>query len=277
MSIVAIAPWAYVGFDNSPQVAEEFNFPAKKAFGLIIMALIVAALLYALMILSTAMASPWQGLVEAGHLWGTGYAIQNLLGSVGTSILVIAVLMGIFTGLNGFIVSTSRLLFAMSRAKFIPGVFGKVHPKYNTPHISVVFTVVISMFTPWFGREALTWIVDMSSIGVTIAYFYTCYTAFSMFTWGDSNITETKLIVAPMKKFLASLGMLSSGVFLVLLLIPGSPAFLRIESRIALVAWIIIGVIFYLIKRKELISVPKETLDYLILGEEGVRFINNKK
>lgn len=31
VSIVAIAPWAYVGFDNVPQTAEEFNFPAKKS------------------------------------------------------------------------------------------------------------------------------------------------------------------------------------------------------------------------------------------------------
>src|SRR5699024_4667349 len=30
--IVAIAPWAFVGFDSVPQAAEEFNFPPKKAF-----------------------------------------------------------------------------------------------------------------------------------------------------------------------------------------------------------------------------------------------------
>src|SRR5690625_5249781 len=36
ISIVAIAPWAFVGFDAVPQAAEEFDFPAKKAFALII-------------------------------------------------------------------------------------------------------------------------------------------------------------------------------------------------------------------------------------------------
>jgi amino acid transporter len=25
--MVAVAPWAYIGFDNIPQTAEEFNFP----------------------------------------------------------------------------------------------------------------------------------------------------------------------------------------------------------------------------------------------------------
>src|SRR5690625_742671 len=219
LSIVAIAPWAYVGFDNIPQVAEEFDFLAKKAFGLIIGALAFAGLLYVLMILSTAMASPWESLVAAGHLWGTGFAIQELLGVAGIAILIIALIMGIFTGLNGFIISTSRLLFAMSRAKFIPESFGKTHPKYKTPHISIVVTVIVSMVAPWFGREALTWIVDMSSIGVTIAYFYTCYTAFSMFAWKESNALERKLIVGPVKKALAGLGMIASLAFIDLYLI----------------------------------------------------------
>src|SRR5699024_12089871 len=54
LSIVAIAPWAFVGFDNIPQAAEEFNFSSKKAFTLIIFSILVAALLYALMITATA-------------------------------------------------------------------------------------------------------------------------------------------------------------------------------------------------------------------------------
>nr|WP_289037973.1 amino acid permease [uncultured Allobacillus sp.] len=112
---------------------------------------------------------------------------QDTLGIVGPSILVIALTMGIFTGLNGFTISPSRLLFAMSRAKIIPSQFSKLHPKYNTPHFSIIFTVVIAMIAPWFGREALLWVVDMSSIGVTIAYFYTCYTAFYLYKWSDKN------------------------------------------------------------------------------------------
>lgn len=31
ITIVAITPWAYVGFNNIPQAAEEFNFPPKKS------------------------------------------------------------------------------------------------------------------------------------------------------------------------------------------------------------------------------------------------------
>lgn len=129
ISIVAIAPWAYVGFDTVPQAAEEFNFPVRKAFMLIIYSLIFAAGLYILMVLATAMAAPWEEIASQGHIWGTGYVIENLLGPLGLLILVIALSMGILTGLNGFILAGSRLLFAMARAKILPEQFSKLHPK----------------------------------------------------------------------------------------------------------------------------------------------------
>lgn len=271
IAIVAIAPWAYVGFDNVPQLAEEFNFSPKKAFNLIIGALFFAVLLYMLMILATSMAYPWQDLVSENLLWGTGTVVQDLLGSFGMVILVIALTMGIFTGLNGFIASSSRLLFAMSRAKIIPEAFSKVHPKHDTPYVSIIFTVAISMLAPWFGRQALVWVVDMSSIGVTIAYFYTCYTAYKLFKWNmSSDFNPAINEVSPVKKAFAGLGVIVSIVFLSLLLIPGSPAFLGIQSRIALAVWIVLGIGFYLVKRKELNAIPESELNYLILGDKEI-------
>ncbi len=272
ISIVAIAPWAYVGFDNIPQTAEEFDFSSNKAFKLIVFAILAAAILYSLMIIATAMVRPWESVVADNYIWGTGQVIQDLLGTAGLIVLVVALTMGIFTGLNGFIISSSRLLFAMSRAKIIPQSFSKLHPKYKTPYWGIIFTVIIAMVSPWFGREALLWVVDMSSIGVTIAYFYTCYAAFSLFRMNmGTNFDEKKHIISPGKKVIAILGMIASITFLVLLLFPGSPAFLGIESRIALGAWVLLGLLFYLIKRKDLNKISKEELNYLILGNKEVK------
>lgn len=271
ISIVAIAPWAFVGFDNIPQAAEEFNFSSKKAFMLIILAIFFAAVLYSMMIISTAMIAPWQDTVAESHVWGTGAAIKELLGTFGLVILVVALSMGIFTGLNGFVISSSRLLFAMSRAKILPEAFSKLHPKYKTPYVGIIFISVLAMFAPWFGRSALMWVVDMSSIGVSIAYFYTCYTAFTLFKWSkDKNFDIAKHTVSPFKKIISGIGGLVSLIFIGLLLVPGSPAFLGMESIIALVAWIVLGFIFYLAKRKEFNKIPKKELNYLILGNEEI-------
>lgn len=269
ISIIAIAPWAYVGFDNVPQAAEEFNFSPKKAFGLIIFAIAAAAVLYSLMIIATAMTGPWETLVAQNHVWGTGEAVKDTLGTSGLVILMVALSMGIFTGLNGFIISASRLIFAMSRAKILPAAFSKLHTKHKTPTLGIIFTVVIAMLAPWFGREALLWVVDMSSIGVTIAYFYACYAAFALFKKGNKLGANTGEVEgSSFKKTMAILGMIASLSFLVLLLFPGSPAFLGPESRIALAAWIVLGIVFYFIKQKDFNSIPKEEMDYLILDKK---------
>lgn len=125
--IVAIAPWAYVGFDNIPQTAEEFNFSPNKTFKLIVYSLLAAALTYVIMILYTG----WLGTNNAnfnGNLWLTGAETQTAFGYIGLGILAIAIIMGIFTGLNGFLMSSSRLLFSMGRAGIMPKAFSKLHP-----------------------------------------------------------------------------------------------------------------------------------------------------
>ncbi|WP_227937695.1 APC family permease [Alkalihalobacillus deserti] len=272
IAIVAIAPWAYVGFDNIPQAAEEFNFSPEKAFKLIVLSIIVAALLYSLMIAVTALSTPWQKLVSGQPIWGTGDVVSDTLGSIGVTILAIALCMGVFTGLNGFYVSASRVLFAMGRAQILPKTFSELHPKYETPHVGVIFTCACCLVAPWFGREVLLWIVDMSAIGVTIAYSYTCIVAYKFFKWSDahSGIREEDHLngtVSPIKKSFALLGAICGMTFLGLLLIPQSPAFLGKPSLIALLVWLLIGVIFYLYKGNVFRKIPEEELDYYILGE----------
>ncbi len=252
LSIVAISPWAFVGFDNIPQSAEEFDFPPNKTYKLIAFSLIAAALTYIVMTLVTS----WIFDDEADGIWVTGSVIQNSMGVIGLLILSLAISFGIFTGLNGFLMSTSRLMFALGRAKFIPTVFSRLHPKYQTPYISVLFVTIICLLAPWLGRTALVWIVDMSATGVSIAYLTTCLVAFKVFK-GRRLYRLISLVGA----------MFASG-FLVLLLYPGSPASLTTPSYIALGVWGLIGMIFFAIRFKDLKNVTNEELDYLILNKQ---------
>lgn len=273
LAIVAIAPWAYVGFDNVPQAAEEFNFSPQKAFGLIVFAIVVAALLYTTMIFATALAAPWQETLASQPTWGTANAVSGLFGSLGILVLFIALCMGIFTGLNGFYVSSSRLLFAMGRAEILPKVFGKLHSRYHTPYAGIILACSVCLIAPWFGREALLWVVDMSAVGVTIAYFYTCFVAYRMFRWSSadsSGIHSSYMqgVVSPVKKVLSLLGALCGLAFLALLLLPFSPAALGAPSWIALIVWVLLGAVFYLSRAPQMRQMSKSRLDYLILGKE---------
>lgn len=267
-AIVAIAPWAFIGFDNVPQAAEEFDFPPAKAMRLIVLALLAAALLYCAMIAAVAFAAPWESLVNGESAWGTADALTAVMGGVGMLLLAIGITMGVSTGLNGFYVSASRILLAMGRAQMVPAVFARLHPKYKTPHYGVLFVGAVCLVSPWFGRAALTWVVDMSAVGVTVAYLYTCLCAFRLFRTTNSKLGQSELgdVNSTSKKVLSLLGALTSLTFMALLLIPGSPGALGKESLLALLVWTLLGVAFFLMRRKHNKTLSDEQVDMLVLG-----------
>lgn len=277
LAIVAIAPWAYVGFDNVPQAAEEFDFPASRAFGLIIMAISVAAMLYAAMVIATAWATPWTALVEGRPIWGTADAMAGLFGGLGVLMLALAVTMGVCTGLNGFYVAASRLLFAMGRSQFLPRAFGKLHTRYGTPHLGIAFTAALCLIAPWFGREVLLWIVDMSAVGVTIAYTYTCLAAFKFFGKAPEEFADDGRYAggSTVKRGLSLLGALIGISFLGLLLVPASPASLGSQSATALAVWSVLGLAFYLTRMRHNDSIPEDEMKYLIFGDESQREVTS--
>ncbi len=75
-----------------------------------------------------------------GQLWLTSAVTQTAFGYIGLGVLAIAIMMGIFTGLNGFLMSSSRLLFSMGRSGIMPTMFSKLHSKYKTPYVAIILS-----------------------------------------------------------------------------------------------------------------------------------------
>ncbi len=270
--ILAIAPWAYVGFDNVPQAAEEFDFSPRKATVLIVLSLFTSFLIYAIMIGLTAWTFPKMSDVS-GNLWLTGDVVGSALGLGGLIIMAVAIIMGIFTGLNGFYMSASRLLFSMARARALPDKFRTITKKNQIPVWGIWFVAFITLPMPWFGRQALSWIVDMSSTGVSVAYFFTCFAAYKVLAWKAETAGRE---IAPLKKFLALVGMIASAVFLLLLLLPFSPAALSAPSYILLVIWGVVGGGFYGVIRKRYNSLDQQETEYYVLGKTIESEVENK-
>ena len=258
LSIVAIAPWIYVGFDSIPQAAEEFKFPPRKALGIMIGSLIIGSLLYIAMNTLTAIAFPWEAFIASDPEWATGTAVEFIMGSGGLVLLGVALLSSILAGILGFYMAGSRLLLSMSRAKALPEWFGKIHPKYNTPSNSIKFILIVSLIAPWFGRQVLKWVVDTASIGAAVGYFYTCAAAFKV---------QTRLGEKTSLKFFSILGSILSLGFVALLIIPGMPSYLTRPSRIALYVWIGAGIVFYALSFKTYNKLSKEDLRELIIKQ----------
>lgn len=240
ISIVAVAPWAFVGFDSIPQAAEEFNFSPKKANGIMVIAILFGGFVYVALNMITASVMPWEEMLAKGYDWPTGEAVEIIMGKAGLVFLGIALICAVLSGIMGFYMATSRLLYSMARGKALPSWFAKIDEKHKTPKNAIIFVMIISLTAPWFGREVLGWIVDMSSIGAAIGYGYTCLSTLKTLR---TNTQERK----PVLKGLSVLGTAFSAVFVVLLVVPGMPSYLAFESRVCLVMWIVLGVLFYIL------------------------------
>lgn len=244
-SIVAMAPWAFIGFDCIPQSAEEYNFSHKKSTFIMISAVLVAAILYIAVCAVTAVGvEPWQQLLDSRNAWPTGYVVRNTMGLAGIIVLGLAMFCAVVSGMNAFYISTSRLMYAMAKEGSLPKWFEHLSPKYGTPTNAIIFTMAMSLFAPWFGREILLWIVDMTSVGAAIVFAYTTGSAAVI---GYRNGSKKYAVFGV-------IGCLFSLFFLSLLIIPGMPGYLTFQSRVVLFVWILIGVAFYFTIRKSYVK-----------------------
>lgn len=240
LATFAIAPWAYVGFDAIPQAAEEFNFSFKKVSWIMVVAIVFGCFVYTSnnTVAAAALAN-WPDRVMAGE-WVLLVAAEELLGTFGKVLIGVGVSCAVLSGIMGFYLASSRLMYSMSRDGYLPAWFGEVERKHGTPKNAILFCVIVSLSGPVLGREALGWFVDMSAIGASIGYFFTCAsTLVTVRRDGDGSA---------FLKTMASIGVVFSIAFVILQLIPIpglSGVHFGKESYIMLVIWILLGLLFY--------------------------------
>ena len=244
LATLAIAPWAYVGFDTIPQAAEEYKFSPTKVSFIMIVAISFGCFVYiANNTITAAALANWPDLIiNSSHTpWLLLAASERLLGVFGKVIVGIAVFSAVLTGIMGFYMASSRLMYSMARDGYLPESFAVIDPKHRTPKNALLFCIGISLSGPILGREALGWFVDMCAIGASIGFLFTCLaTRVTMKKNGESNSFLSIVSV---------LGAAFSAFFIALQLIPipgldfvhfGTPSYLL------LVVWILIGAAFYL-------------------------------
>lgn len=238
LAIVAVAPWAYVGFETIPQAVEEFSFSVRKVNGIMIGAIAFGCVVYSCNNLVTAAASPdWQEFI-AKHDWAVGAAVEALMGKPGLVVLGVAISCAILTGILGFLTATSRLLMSMAREGYIPSFFGEVSPRWRTPAHAILFCFALSAVGPFFGRTALGWFVDMSAVGAAAGFAYACAAALKTARGESAAMTAV-----------SALGLVLSLGFVVLLLVPGLPGCLTAPSYAMFAVWLAIGGVFYVSRR----------------------------
>ena len=247
-SIVALTPWAYVGFESVSNSTEEFNLKKpNQAFTIIIVAVLTAGLAYTLLSWLAVTALPegfsdWTAYISSlGELEGSAsmptlYAVEKAMGSTGVYLLGFTILGGIITGVIGNTIAASRVLYAIAKDDILPKWFARTNRDDN-PVNATLFILLASSVIPFFGRTAISWIVDVTTVGGTIIYAYTSAAALR-----EALREKNKKMI-----FSGAAGLVLSFLFALYFLIPNlaSVSTLATESYLILTVWSILGLVFF--------------------------------
>ncbi|MBI1915672.1 MAG: amino acid permease [Planctomycetes bacterium] len=157
-SALLAAQWAYHGWQNLAPVAEEVkepqrNIPRSLLTGTaIVVALYLGAnLAYSLVLTQDEMkgmkedAALQQAAEAEGRPHDDTVAIgfcREVLGPFGVALAAAAVMCSVFGALNGVLLVTPRLLYAMGEDGMAPRALGAIHPRYRTPALAILVLAV---------------------------------------------------------------------------------------------------------------------------------------
>ena len=250
MQIFAMMPWAFVGFEAVANSSVEFTFPNKRMFWLLFGGILVSSVVYMFLALLPTIAVPdgyatWADYIRVrSNLSGTDslgvfVATRKLFGGASVALTGAAMLAGQLTGIFGAYVATSRLMYCMAQNDALPKWFGKLSADAD-PKNAILFIMGVSVLVPFLGRTAITWPVDVSTIGAILAYGYTSAAAFTV----TGGIGAFKVISG---KVSAVAGVAVSALLGIMLLVPNylSGSTLSPESYLLLALWCILGFLLY--------------------------------
>ena len=160
LTIIALAPWAYVGFESISHSTPEFNFPVRKSFRIMAVAVVTAAGAYALLALLAVSAMPegcagWTDYIfnldrfDGIRRLPTFYAAETFMGAFGSVVLGLTTFGAIVTGLVGNYIASSRLLYAMAQDDMMPRAMGELNA-HRVPGKAIMFVMAVSGVLPFF-------------------------------------------------------------------------------------------------------------------------------
>ena len=139
--------FAYIGFDALATAAEECKNPQKDLPIGIIGSLAVTTIVYTLVALVLTGLQPTSGVaIPEGLLKAPmAFAMSAINMDWAAGLISIGSLAGLTSVLIVLHMASTRVLYAMSRDNFLPRVFQKMHPKFNTPHVLTLTVGIVGI------------------------------------------------------------------------------------------------------------------------------------
>ena len=159
--------FAFIGFEDMANVAEEVKKPKKTLPRAIILSVVITAIIYILVSLSSVRILHWEELSQStaplADVAAKGLGLEG-----GITLSAIALFATASTVLIT-LVAGARILYGMAKDGSLPSILGRIHSRTGTPWIAVIGIFVTSVAFAFIGDIVIVANIVVFAIVITFA------------------------------------------------------------------------------------------------------------
>lgn len=141
MSSTILTFFAFIGFEDTLNIAEECRDPQRTLPRGLLMAMGIVALLYISVAITAVSVVPWQQLSNSSNPLTD--VIRVTAPFIPPGLFSAIALFSITNTILVNYVTASRLIYGMAQQRLLPALLGKIHMTRRTPHIAVFALFII--------------------------------------------------------------------------------------------------------------------------------------
>jgi amino acid transporter len=164
LGAVLVLVFAYGGFEAVFFATGETRDPRKDSAAALFYALVVVTAIYTLVqvVINGTLANP------SGTERPLAESARNIFGNGAAAAIACGALVSIYGYLGANMLHTPRLTFALAERGDFPRFFAAVHPRFRSPHLSIlVYTILLLAFTV-VGN--FRWNITLSAVARLLTY-----------------------------------------------------------------------------------------------------------
>jgi amino acid transporter len=243
-SATSICIMSFLGFDAVSTLAEEVEGGDRRVVGRAIIAVLVLSAVF-FVGLTWVLGNLLPGIVIKDQsaavyelaAWATGPWTAAVLAWAYVTIV----------GLSNALpmqVGVARVVYAMGRDRQLPGVLARIHPRYHTPYVGMLFTAAISLGVALYMKNKLDDLASIVNFGALSGFLFLHVSVLARFAWRLESRAWATHWAVPI-----------SGIIVVLLVFSGMSA---LAVKVG-TSWLAVGLIYGAVlksKRRQELRAP---------------------
>lgn len=162
----ALVFFAYIGFEDIVNIAEEMKNPEKTLPRALILSVIFTSILYVLVSISVVSLASWEDLGASSA--PLAYAASMAFGENAFLLMSYIALFATANTVLIVLIVGSRMIYGMASGGSLPPILSAIHRRRRTPWLAVVVMMVFSM--PFVLLGDIAFVAGVTSFGVFITF-----------------------------------------------------------------------------------------------------------